>query len=244
MSLWSTLQCALRTDRLDREGRWSQSRRHRLAERRLRRPVRFAVAKSPCYRRLYAGLDPNRVRLKDLPPVTKELLRANLDDVLTDRAVAQTDLVAVVADTASFGTWYLGRYAVSHTSGSPGPPLLIVQDRRAIRILFSLMSARANAGTWLRSPADAEAGCRESRGSRDVRRRPSGSRILLAGSGLCLGCCSTTPSTRSRASASGGPRRQPSIVLGSSCSFYAELAVTSTCRRWSRDSVVADCPRA
>ena len=120
VTLGSTLQCALRTDRLDREGRWSQSRRHRLAERRLRRPVRFAVAKSPCYRRLYAGLDPNRVRLKDLPPVTKELLRANLDDVLTDRAVAQTDLVAVVADTASFGTWYLGRYAVSHTSGSPG----------------------------------------------------------------------------------------------------------------------------
>jgi phenylacetate-CoA ligase len=52
-----------------------------------------------------------------------------------------------VRNPANLGRWYRGRYAVSHTSGSQGPPLFIVQDRAAIELLFGLMSARANAGT-------------------------------------------------------------------------------------------------
>jgi phenylacetate-CoA ligase len=146
MSLWRTVRFAVRTDRLGKAARWSDTRREAAADRRLRQLVRFAAARSAFYKRLYAGTDLDRFRLEQLPPVTKDAIRANFDDVVTDLAVTRAGLAAFTADPANLGAWYLGRYAVSHTSGSQGPPLNIAQDRRAIELLFSLMSARANAG--------------------------------------------------------------------------------------------------
>ncbi len=147
MSIIHTLRFAVRTDRLGKVSRWSDPRRDRLAVARLRKLVAFAVARSPFYRRLYRGINPRRCWLEDLPPVTKDMLRENFDDVLTDPLVRYDDLTDFVRYPANLGKWYRGRYAVSHTSGSQGPPLFIVQDRAAIELLFSLMSARANAGT-------------------------------------------------------------------------------------------------
>lgn len=147
MSLLHSLRFAVRTDRLGKVSRWSDACRDRLAARRLRKLVAFAVARSPFYRRLYQGIDLRRLRLEDLPPVTKEMLREHFDAVLTDPLVRYDDLTDFVRYPANLGKWYRGRYAVSHTSGSQGPPLFVVQDRAAIELLFSLMSARANAGT-------------------------------------------------------------------------------------------------
>ncbi len=147
MSLLRALRFAVRTDHLGKVPRWSDDRCDRLASRRLRRLVAFAVARSPFYRRLYEGIDLKRFRLEDLPPVTKDMLREHFDDVLTDPLLEQADLADFVRNPVNLGKWYRGRYAVSHTSGSQGPPLFIVQDRAAIELLFSLMSARANAGT-------------------------------------------------------------------------------------------------
>ena len=147
MGLMHTLRFALRTDRLGKVARWPEPRRDQLARRRLRRLVAFAVARSPFYRRLYRGIDARRCRLEDLPPVTKDMLREHFDEVLTDRLMTHDDLTDFVRYPANLGKWYRGRYAVSHTSGSQGPPLFIVQDQAAIELLFALMSARANAGT-------------------------------------------------------------------------------------------------
>jgi phenylacetate-coenzyme A ligase PaaK-like adenylate-forming protein len=79
-----------------------------------------------------------------LPTTTKEELLAAFDDVVTDRRLRLDQLQQFVADPANLGRWYLGRYAVSHTSGSQGSPLLIVQDRRSLEILFATMSSRAD----------------------------------------------------------------------------------------------------
>lgn len=119
---------AVRTDWLGKATAWSPARRDRVARCRLRRLVRFAARRSPFYRRLYAGVDPDRYRLEDLPPVTKDALRAHGDEVFTDPRVTLAGLAAFAAEPADLGTWHLGRYAVSHTSGSQGPPLFIVQD--------------------------------------------------------------------------------------------------------------------
>lgn len=147
MSLVRAIRFALRTDQLGKVSSWSDARRDRLAERRLRKLVAYAVARSPFYRRLYRGIDIERFQLQDLPPVTKDMLRERSEDVCTDPRVTPSGLAAFTADPANLGRWFLGRYAVSHTSGSQGPPLSIVQDRAAIELLFGLMSARANAGT-------------------------------------------------------------------------------------------------
>jgi phenylacetate-CoA ligase len=69
----------------------------------------------------------------------------HFDRVVTDPRIRKNDLEKFIADSANLGRWHLGRYAVSHTSGTQGRPSLIVQERRALSILFAMMSSRANA---------------------------------------------------------------------------------------------------
>jgi len=145
MTLWKTLQFSHRVDRLTRVAQWSERSLARLQERRLRRLVQFAAARSPFYRRKYHGLNLARVALEDLPTVTKDELRDHLDEVFTDPRVRRTELERFVSDSGNLGRWHLGRYAVSHTSGSQGAPLPIVLDRKCMELSFALVSARANA---------------------------------------------------------------------------------------------------
>ncbi|MEI6239541.1 MAG: phenylacetate--CoA ligase family protein [Planctomycetia bacterium] len=146
MSLLDVIRFARRTAELGAVSRWSPERRERLVARRLRRLVGQAAARSRFYARRYAGIELGAFRLTDLPPTTKEELRDNFNDTLTDPRVRLDEVRAFVADPANLGAWFLGRYAVSHTSGSQGPPLPIVQDRATVELLFAVMSARANAG--------------------------------------------------------------------------------------------------
>lgn len=145
MSLLQTLGYAIRTSRLGEVPRWHPKRVALVTERRLRRLVRHTVRHSPYFARKYRGLDLDQLELSDIPTSTKDELRLNFNEAVTDRRVCREDVEAFIADRANLGRWYQGRYAVSHTSGSQGSPLLIVQDRRALEILFGIMSSRANA---------------------------------------------------------------------------------------------------
>jgi phenylacetate-coenzyme A ligase PaaK-like adenylate-forming protein len=117
----------------------------RLQKRRLQRLVRHAMAHSPYFREKYRGIDPRRFALEYLPTTNKEELMEHFDEVVADRRIKQSDVEAFAADSANLGRWFLGEYAISHTSGTSGRPSLIVQDRRALRILIAAMSSRANA---------------------------------------------------------------------------------------------------
>jgi len=144
MSLSSTIRYALQTAQLAPQTRWSTRRVERLAQRRLERLVRHAAEHSPYFHQKYAGVNLDRIRLTELPPTNKAELQARFDDWPTDRRLTRSGLEHFLADPSNLGRWYLDEYAVSHTSGSQGPPLVIVQSRRALSLLFSLMSARAN----------------------------------------------------------------------------------------------------
>ena len=146
MSLIQFLRFARLADALGKVGGWAPERVERLALGRLRRLVGHAAANSRFFARRYAGVELDRLTLADLPPTTKEELRDHFDEAVTDRRVTLEGVSRFTADLANLGRWYLGRYAVSHTSGSQGPPLAIVQDRAAVELLFGVMSARANAG--------------------------------------------------------------------------------------------------
>lgn len=145
MSLWQTTRFAVHASQLGKVPRWNPRRVQRLADRRLRRLVRYAVARSPFYRQKYRHVDLRHFSLADLPPTGKEELRLHFDDAVTDPRLSRTVVESFLSDTANLGRWLLGKYAVSHTSGSQGPPLLIVQNRRALEVLFGIMSSRANA---------------------------------------------------------------------------------------------------
>jgi phenylacetate-coenzyme A ligase PaaK-like adenylate-forming protein len=116
-----------------------------LQRQRLEALVRFAVRHSPFYGRRYAGIPLDRFQLADLPPLGKPELMANLDDVFTDRSLRSRDLQEFMADPENVGTYYQGRYALSHTSGSQGQPAIVAQDRGSLEVFFLLQVTRGNA---------------------------------------------------------------------------------------------------
>lgn len=111
-------------------------------EKRLRALLAHAVERSPFYRRRFAGLDVAHCALSDLPTLTKTEMMAHFDELVTDPRLKKADLAAFTDDPSNLGRYYLGRYGVSHTSGSQGQPALIVQDRDALALVFAVQFAR------------------------------------------------------------------------------------------------------
>ena len=115
-----------------------------LQRKRLRSLVRRAVEGTAFYREKYRGIDPDRFALADLPPTNKGELMANFDRSITDPEVKRASLVRFMDDPANADKLYLGRYVASHTSGSQGQPLLMIQDQRCVEIFFGLQMTRGN----------------------------------------------------------------------------------------------------
>ncbi len=111
-------------------------------EKRFRALLHHAVAKSPYYRERFAGLDVARCRLDELPTLTKAEMMENFDTLVTDPRLRKSDLSRFVENPDNLGRHYLGRYGISHTSGSQGQPALIVQDREALDLVFAVQFAR------------------------------------------------------------------------------------------------------
>src|SRR5262249_47803285 len=106
-----------------------------LQERRLRRLLRHAAARSPFYRDRCGGLARARCTLADLPVTTKGALTAHFDEVVPAPQVRRADLEQFLDAPANVNRLFLGRYPVCHTSGSQGQSLLVVQDRLALHLL-------------------------------------------------------------------------------------------------------------
>jgi phenylacetate-CoA ligase len=107
----------LRRRSLERSCRWSRAEltaRQDVAVTALRR---FALDRSPFYRRFHAGLESQP--LDKLPVLTKSVLMQNFDDVVTDPAVRLRDAEAFLA-AGPGDRLFRGRYVVLATSGSTG----------------------------------------------------------------------------------------------------------------------------
>lgn len=142
MGLFQAIKTGVKSAALYRTSRRPPERLAHLRETRLRKLLAKA-AEAPFYRQLYAGLDLARCPLEQLPTVTKPQLLANFDEVLTDRSVNKADLLAFLSRPENLGKYYRGQYAVSHTSGSQGPPFPIVQDKAALELFFAIIGSRA-----------------------------------------------------------------------------------------------------
>lgn len=122
---------------------WNETKIKAKQEERLRTLLAHAVEHSPYYRRRFSGIDVASCALTDLPTLTKAEMMENYDDLVTDPRLKKADLGAFVDDIRNLGKLYLGRYGVSHTSGSQGQPALIVQDEHALSLIFAVQFARA-----------------------------------------------------------------------------------------------------
>ena len=145
MSFLRPLRFAWLSLRLSGVPQWPVEHVARLQRRRLRRLVRHAVKHSPFYGEKYRRVKIQDVDLEHLPPTNKTELMANFDRLVTDGAVRRKDLEQFIHGPGNLGKYFIGRYAVSHTSGSQGQPMLIVQEPRHLELLFALQTTRGNA---------------------------------------------------------------------------------------------------
>ena len=110
-------------------------------EQRLIALVAYAFECSPYYSRLYRKLrvsSSSRLRLTDLPRVTKQSLMENFDDVMTDPAVTRSAVDGFVAQPDRCGGALLGRYSVWTSSGTTGKPGYFVHDPDAVAVYDAL----------------------------------------------------------------------------------------------------------
>jgi phenylacetate-coenzyme A ligase PaaK-like adenylate-forming protein len=115
-----------------------------LQQRRLRKLLRHVVARSPFYQAKYRGLDLDHLALTELPPSNKKEFMANFDQAVTDPRLRRADLERFLDDPANVGRYYLDQFIVSHTSGSQGQPMLLVQDRRPQELLYGIQMTRGH----------------------------------------------------------------------------------------------------
>lgn len=132
----------------------------RLQQRRLRRLLAIATARSPFYRSRFAGLAPDPMRLEALPTTTRHAVMEHFDEVVTDPRLRLAELRAWLDDPGNAGRLYLGRYSAMHTSGTTGEPIVVVYDRRAMHWIHGAFLARhaASQSARLRSLAGAALG--------------------------------------------------------------------------------------
>ncbi len=138
------MRFTLRAYALSRVPRMAPNRVAELQTRRLRALVGAAVERSPFFRAKYRGINLDRFALTDLPPSHKTELMAHFDEAVTDPAIRRAELERFIDDPRNEGTRFLGRYVVSHTSGSQGQPMLILQEPRHLELLFGLQMTRGN----------------------------------------------------------------------------------------------------
>lgn len=110
--------------------------------------VAFVRMHSRYYAERYRDLPADGISLHHLPPVMKRDLMARFDHWVTDPAVRLADLEAFIADPERAGELYLGRYLVSHSSGTSGTSTVVVRDRAAMAVSAALKRARG-LPTWL-----------------------------------------------------------------------------------------------
>jgi phenylacetate-CoA ligase len=144
MAIWQSLKFGVRAIFLERISELSRESIERIQRRRLEEFVAHAREHSEFYRKKYAPIDGDSFALADLPPTEKSEMMDNFDRVVTEPDVCRADLEKFFAEPSNLGKLFLDKYAVSHTSGSQGQPLLIVQSRENLELLFALQASRGN----------------------------------------------------------------------------------------------------
>jgi phenylacetate-coenzyme A ligase PaaK-like adenylate-forming protein len=122
------LRFALRTRQLAVLPRQGAEKIASIQEARWRKLLRYAAVDSPFHCGRLRGLDLERCPPGDVPVLTKAEMMDHFDEVVTDRRIRLDSIEQFISDPNNVGRFYLGRYAVCHTSGSLGRPAVVVQE--------------------------------------------------------------------------------------------------------------------
>lgn len=129
-----------------RATRMNPSRVHAGQQQRLRHLLQTTRARSSYYRQKFRHIDTGCTNLEEFPVMTKAEMMTHFDQVVTDPSVRRSGVEHFIEDIRNVTQPFLGRYAVSHTSGSQGQPTLIVQNQLVLDLLFAFQMTRGHCG--------------------------------------------------------------------------------------------------
>jgi putative adenylate-forming enzyme len=122
--------------------RWDRERIEAHQLKRARRQVRFAVAHSPYFRRLFSGRDLSDVW--NLPTTCKREMMAHLSEYNTAGLDRQelVDFCVEMEYSRQFDRLFRGRYTVGMSSGTSGAKTLVILSPREKRRYAAIVAAR------------------------------------------------------------------------------------------------------
>jgi phenylacetate-coenzyme A ligase PaaK-like adenylate-forming protein len=144
MSFWESLEFGALAVSLRQSAGKPADEIREIQRSRLEELVCHARQNSAFFRDKFAGIPDRSFELTDLPTSTKSELMDNFDDALTVKDVRRQDVEEFFRDEANLGKYFRDKYVLSHTSGSQGQPLLIVQPKENLELLFGLHVSRGN----------------------------------------------------------------------------------------------------
>ena len=115
-----------------------------LTRERLVKLVEHARANSEFWREKLADVPESSFELTDLPTSNKPELMDNFDRAVTVDDLTRDEVEQFFEDESNLGKLFKDKYALSHTSGSQGQPLLIVQPADNLELLFALQASRGH----------------------------------------------------------------------------------------------------
>ena len=143
MSVWESVRFGVHTIGLQCRAATSERVVRRIQKRRLKALLTYARLNSPYYHDKFLSVSSD-AKLQDLPVSSKNELMTNFDRSLTVTDISRAKAAQYVEDGANLGGYFCGKYAVSHTSGSQGQPLLLIQPKDNLELLFELQASRGN----------------------------------------------------------------------------------------------------
>jgi hypothetical protein len=144
MSILDTAKFTAQTFHLKMEASKSPEQIDRLGHKRLQQLVDHARNHSQFWHEKLSGTGNGSFALSDLPTTNKTELMEHFDEAVTVDDVRRDELADFMENLSNVGKYFRGKYAVSRTSGSQGQPLLLIQTREIIDLLFALHLSRGN----------------------------------------------------------------------------------------------------
>jgi len=151
--MWESISFAARGLRLKSAATRPAEEIKRVARSRLEELVAHAKSSSPFWRGKLSRFAEDRFELADLPTCCKGELMDNFDRSLTVDDIRRDAIEDFFGDESNLGKYFRGKYALSHTTGSQGQPLFLVQTREQLELLFALQLSRGNVKLTVREAA-------------------------------------------------------------------------------------------
>jgi phenylacetate-coenzyme A ligase PaaK-like adenylate-forming protein len=144
MDIWESIEFGARALLLKSAAAKSPEDIKQLGRARLEQLVAYARANSEFWQEKLSGIPESSFELSDLPTSTKPELMENFDRAVTADDLRRDEIESFLEDESNLGVYFKGKYALSHTSGSQGQPLLLVQTKDNLELLFGLQASRGN----------------------------------------------------------------------------------------------------